>query len=122
MLEDAVLGLGQAIVVGVQNFVRAPDVQPVCCGGAPWQIQQHINVVADDANLGRHGLHLRHAFQLFERALLHLFRHAGSRNARAQLALLLQPRVALAKLAMNGLELLAQIHLALPAVHGVLHL
>ena len=121
-LEDALLDLLQAVVIFAQDAGRLGQVEPVLGLDGPGQLDQPLQVAADDADLGRERVLLLQPLDLDQRLGLDLLRHAGGFDLLAQLAghRCLVP--ALAQLLLDGADLLAQEVLALLLVHPGLRL
>ena len=113
VVEDAVLDLLQVVVVLVEDLGRAPHVHLGGRGNAPRQAGHPLEVGARDAVLRRHGGDARQALQLLQRLGLDLFGHAGRFDLLAQVLDIALRLVALAQFLLDGLELLAQVELAL---------
>ena len=122
VLQDPLLGLGQAIVVLLQDLRRPGDVYVVLGLPGPGQLDEPVEVGADDAHLGGGGGHLRQPPHLLLRLLLHLVGHLGGADLLLQLVDLPGHEVALAQLALDGPHLLPQVILPLALVHLILHL
>ena len=121
-LEDALLDLGQAVMVLVEDAARFGDVDALLGELRPRQLDQPIEVAADHGVLGaRLGRALKPR-QLLQRLLLGLLRHLGLFNGLAQFGDLGAGAFALAKLLLNLAKLLAQDVLALPALQRFLGL
>src|SRR4029079_7507296 len=115
-LEDALLDLGQAVMVLVKDAARFGDVDALLGERRPRQLAQPIEVAADHGMLGaRLGRALKPR-QLLQRLLLGLLRHLGLLNGLTQFRDLGAGAFALAKLLLNLAKLLAQDVLALPAL------
>ena len=117
VLEDPVLDLLEVVVVLVEHLPRVSDVEVV--GGLlrPGQLNQPLEVAADDAVLRRGG---RQPFEPRELAVGGLARFLGQPGGVEPLAQLVDLRlglVLLAELALDRLQLLAQVVLALALVH-----
>ena len=122
VVENAVLHLLQFVVILVQNLLGLANVDLRARALGPRQHRQPLDVVAGERVVGGHGRHARQARQLLQGLLLHVLGHAGGVDLLAQLLDLALALVLLAQLLLDGLELLAQIVVALRLLHLVLHL
>ncbi len=93
MLQDTFLGLGEAIVRAIQQLGGLGDVQLVCGGFLPGQLDQPLHIGADHAHLGRSRRHGRQAGEFFFSALAYLVGHLGGVDALSELLDVLQVRV-----------------------------
>ena len=120
-LEHPVLHVAQGVVVLVEDPLRLGQLEVLLAAHVPRQLGDVLQERADD--LALHGLAADPA-QPAELAV-HFLPGLGGQVERLELlAQLLQvvPLVALAQLALDGLELLAQEHLALPLAQLLLDL
>ena len=120
VLEDALLGLLQAVVVLVEDPLGLDDVEPVLGLLVPGQREDPVDVVADDGGLGAHRAHHLELLQLLldlERGLL---AHPLGLELLLDLLDLVLELVALAQLLLNGLHLLIQVVLLLRLLHLLL--
>ncbi len=115
IFEDALLDLGQAVMVLVEDAPRLGDVDAVLRGLRPGKLDQPIEIGADHAVLGGRLGHALEPLQLLQRLLLGLFRHAGLGDRLAQIGDLGLALVAFAELLLYLAKLLAQDVLALAA-------
>jgi hypothetical protein len=122
VLEDAPLHLGEAVVVVVEDAPRLVDGDRLFLGQCPWELDQPVEIRAQHRRLGRLLGHLRQARQLLARMLLDFLGHAGLRDLLAELRHFRRVVVALAQLLLDGLQLLAQQHLALAPFEAPLRL
>ncbi len=122
VLEDALLHLVQRVVVAVELLAGVLDVQVVVGLLRPGQVGDPLQVGARDRVLGRSGGDALEAVQLLVGDLLHLGRQAELLDPLAQLVQLLLLLAQLAQLLLDGLELLAQVVLALGLGHLALDL
>jgi len=122
VLDDAVLGLLEAGVVGVEHLLRAREIDHLVGALAPRQRHEPVDVGAGDGVLGGRGRHFREPIELAERLLTNLLGHAGGVDLGAQIVELLGLVVALAELLLNGLHLLTEQILALVLADLGLHL
>ena len=121
VLQNALLGPPQAIVLRVQHLGRVAQVQVVGSAFLPGQFQNPLDVIAQDAHLGRHGRQVAQPLDLAQSHLAGLVGQGLLLDALPQFPHLPAPQVALAQLVLNGLDLLAQVGLALKAVHLLLN-
>ena len=107
-------------MVSVEDFFGLLHVQPLLGALVPRQLQYRVEVVADDAGLGRTRLLLGKALRLLEQLLFRLF----GKMQRADLVGVASCVVVLvlAQLVADDMQLLAQIVVALALVHAFLHL
>ncbi len=122
VVQDAVLHLLQLVVVLVQNLLGLADVDLRSGAPGPGQNGQPLDVVARQRVVGGHGRHARQPRQLLHGLLLHLLRHSRRIDLLAQFVGLALALVLLAQFLLDGLQLLAQIVVALRLLHLVLHL
>src|SRR5207249_1884534 len=116
-LDDAVLHVGQAGVVLVEDPARLGQVEVVVRPHVPGDVQHPVQVGADPAVLG---VLLARPLQAVEFALhlgAHAVRHAGLDDALAVGRD--DVRGALVELLLDGFELLAQQELALRLLHAL---
>ena len=120
ILDDALLDLLEAEVVGLEHFLGRRDVEMHFAALLPRGLHQPIDEIAHH---GRFRGHRRHELQLGELGvglLARLFRHARRLDALLELADLVRRLVELAELLLNGLHLLVQVVLALALLHLLL--
>ena len=122
VLENPVLGLFQARMIGVEHRLGLRQVDDLVGPLVPRQRDQPVDVGARDGVLGGRGRHLRQAVELAKRFLLDRLGHAGRFDLLGELLDFLGLIVALAELLLNRLHLLAQEVLALVPPHFGLHL
>ena len=120
LLEDALLHARDAVVVLVQHALRAVQVQVVLGVGAPGDVQDPVEVRADDLVLGRLVGDAPQARELAVGRGAHLVRQRGLLDSPPELVDL--GLVALAQLVLDGLELLAQHEFPLALLDVLLHL
>ena len=118
-LQDALLDLFQAVVVGVQNLFREVDGARFLRPLLPRHRQQPVDVVAAHGGLGRHGRHGFELFQLLDALVEHVLGHARGLDLLAQLVEL--ALLAAAQLFLDGLDLFVEVILFLRALHLPLH-
>src|SRR5262249_18685746 len=121
-LEDALLNLLKIVVVFVQNFMRICDVQIVFGRNAPWEADQPVEIGPDHRMLRRFRRNHSQPLEFLVRRFAGRGRHLGLFDLLVDLLDLAGASVALAELLLNGLELLAQIVLALILVELGLNL
>ena len=117
VLDDALLHLLEPRVVGVEHLPRGRDVEPLLGARAPRQRHHPLQVGADHPGLGALGL----ALQARELALglpAGGLGHAGGLDAGGPVVAAV---AVLAQLAADRLQLSAQEHLALAALHALGH-
>ncbi len=88
---------------------------------APRNLDEPVDVVANDGRLGRHRRHQLQLAELRGRLLFGVLRHAGRLDALLELRELVRRILHLAELLLNGLHLLIQVVLALALLHLLLH-
>ena len=115
-LEDPILDVLQSVVVLVEHAAGLRHVELLGAPLVPGQLGDRLEVRADD--LGLHGLpaDARQPLPLPVDFLAGVLGQVERVELRAQLLqALVRAAVGFAELLLNGLELLAQVHLALPA-------
>ena len=120
-LEHAILHVVEAVVLGRQHLLGVLEIDLVLAARVPRQLADPLEVVADDLGLHAFATDALEARQL----ALHLFAHLLGQHERfeALFELLdLALFVVVAELFLDRLELLAQVHLALPLAELFLHL
>ena len=122
VIQDAVLHLFQIVVIFVQNLGRALHVHLRARGDVPGQVGHPLQVGARHAVFRRCRRHARQPVQLAHGLGLHFFGHAGGFQLFAQFLDIALRIVALAQFLLDGLQLLAQIELALALRKLALHL
>ena len=116
VLEDPVLDLLEVVVVGVEDLAGVLDVEVVVGLLRPRQLDQPLEVGADDAVLGGGGRQPLEPRELAVGGLAGLLGQPGRLDPLAQLVDLRLGLVPLAELALDRLQLLAQVVLALALV------
>jgi len=122
VLQDAVLDLLQPVVVGVEHGGGVGHVEIVGRLLHPRQVENPVDIGADDADLRRHWRHGRQPREFLFRLGPHVFRQVLGRHGGAQLVQLLGEDVQFAQLALDDAHLLAQEVLAVGAIDLLLHL
>ena len=117
VLEDPVLDLLEVVVVGVEHLAGVPEIEVVGGLGRPGQLDQPLEVSANDPVLGRRRGQLLEPRELAVGGLARVLGEVGRLDALAQLVDLGLGLVLLAELALNRLQLLAQVVLALALLH-----
>ncbi len=121
IFDDPILDLLEAVVIGIEHLLRLADVFLDLALLAPGQVEQHVQIIADDRRFGAHRLHalelLELGFGLFagflaELGLGDLFGQFGDFVARVVVA---------AQLVLDRLELFVEIVFALGLFHLPLH-
>src|SRR5437764_240218 len=119
-LDDALLHLLEAVVVLIQDVLGRADVLRDLRLLLPRQVDDGLDVVANDRRLGGHR---RHELQLLQLRLRFLARFLVHVRAADLLLHLLEVRalLAFAELLLDRLHLLVQVVLALALLHLPLH-
>jgi hypothetical protein len=121
VLEDALLDLLEAVVVGVEDLPGILDVEVVLGALGPGEVGDPVQVGPGHGVLGAGGGDALEPVQLLHRHLLDLGGQAGLLEPLAELVELLLLLAELSQLLLDGLELLAQVVLALRLRHLALH-
>ena len=111
VLDDAVLHVVEARVVGVEHLARVLGIEPLLGALAPRDGEQPVEVVADHGRLGRLVAHALEPRELLVGLLEHVLGHLGLGDLRA--VLLDDRALVLAELLADRVELAAQDVLAL---------
>ena len=117
VLKNAVFHAFQAVVVGIQDFLRLTQVFFDLAAGVPRNLHHPLNVAAYN---GRFSRHWRHHFQLLQFCfglLFRLFRHLRRVDLTLQRFVFVRRVVHLAELFLNRFHLLIQIVLTLRFLH-----
>jgi hypothetical protein len=117
VLDDALLDLLEAVVVLVEDLAHLGDVDVVRGLLRPRDVEDPVEVGADDGVLGRADLHGAEALELLARDLLGLVREVRLRDALLEAVEVALIALVLAELLLDGLELLAKDVLALVLAH-----
>jgi hypothetical protein len=120
-LEDPVLDVAKGVVVLLEDLGRPRNVQPLLRALGPRQLTDGLEVGADDLRLHALGTHPFESAQLSVDLLAGGFREFEGLEFFAQFFEVFSTSV-LTELALNGLELLAQEHLALTIAQFLLDL
>jgi len=120
VFKHALLRLLEAVMVLVQHRFGAGDVQVVLGALPPRQREQPVDVVADDARLGRRRRHPLEPVDFLGDPLAHVVRHVGLFQLGAQLLDLARPAFLVAKLFLDRLHLLAKVIFLLRLLHLLL--
>ena len=122
ILQNALFGLFQPIVAVVQHFGSRFYVLIVLRRLGPGQIEDPIQVGADDTSLWCKGRHSRQPGEFFFRFLLHFLRQSLVCQSLAQFLDLLSMGIRLTQFGLDGLHLLPQKVLSLGFINLLLHL
>ena len=122
IFEDALLDLGQAVMVLVEDAAGFGDVDLLVGQLRPGQLDQPIEIGADHAVLGGCLGHALEPLELLQRLVLGFLGHAGFGDRLAQFGNLGLAVLALAKLLLDLAKLLAQDVLALASGQRFLRL
>ncbi len=121
VLDDALLDLLQAVVIGLEHLFGGGDVKVHLAALFPRRLHQPVDEIAHHGRFRRHRRHELELRELGVRLLARLLRHARRLDALLELADLVRRLIELAELLLNGLHLLIQIVLALALLHLLLH-
>ena len=121
VLEDALLHLLEAVMIGVENLLGVLQVLDDLGRLAPRNRQQPVEVVAHHRRLGRHRAHRPQLLHFGVGLLPRLLAEAGLLDALLQLGDLVATVLGLAKLLLDRLHLFVEIVLALRLLHLTLH-
>jgi hypothetical protein len=108
-------------VVLIEDLFRLDDVHFFTGRLRPWQYSQPFDVIARERKIGGHGRHAGKPRQFLQRFFLGLLRHACGFDLLAQFFNVLLALVDLAEFLLDGLQLLAQVVVALRLLHLVLY-
>ena len=122
VIEDALLHLFQVVVIFVQDLRGAFHVDIRTGGNGPRQAGHPFEVGAGHAVFGRGGRHAGEPVEFAQGLGLDAFGHAGAFELGAQFLDIAVGVVAFAEFLLDGLELLAQVELALVLGQLSLHL
>ena len=115
--DDSFLDLVEAIVVFVQNFFGFFEIEVVRRSLRPGEIGHDLHPVAERRRLRGVRVHAFEFLELAQRLFLRSLRHVRRVDLFTELRDLFGEFVALAEFALNRLELLAQVELALRAIN-----
>ena len=121
VLDDPVLDLVERVVILVEDFLRLGDVLLEAALLAPWQPEQHVEIVAHHGRLGAHRLHRLELLELRRRLGLGVLRQLERVDLLLQLGDLVAGFLVTAQLGLDRLELLVEVVLALRLLHLPLH-
>ncbi len=121
VLDDALLDVVQAEMVALEDLLGALQVQDVVRTVRPREVQQPIDVGLAYRVFAGARRHARQAVVLAVRGGQHLLGQFGLVDALAQLVQFDRALVGVAQLALDGLQLLPQVVLALVLVDGLAH-
>ena len=110
-VEDALLDVLETVVVFIEDLLGNLEIEPVFALRRPGQAEHRVEVGANDGRLGGDCRHPFEARQLAIQLLLDIVRHAAFGDLAAE-GVHLTAAIA-AELVMDGLELFAQVVLAL---------
>ena len=122
VIQDALLHLFQVVVIFVQDFGGAFHIDMRARRNGPRQAGHPFQVGARHAVFGRCGRHARQPVEFAQGLGLDRFGHAGGFQFAAQFLDIAVGVVAFAEFLLDGLELLAQVELALVLRQLSLHL
>ena len=120
ILDDALLGLLEAVVILLEDLLRRVDVVVLFALVAPGKRKHPVDVVADDRGLRAHRLHHLELLELLAGFEVRLLGELLLLELRLELLNLALELVALAELLLNGLHLLIQVVLLLRLLHLLL--
>ena len=120
ILDDALLGLLEPVVVFVEDRLGVDDLELVAGLVLPGQREHGVDVVADDRGLRRHRAHHLELAQLLLEALGRLFGHLLAANLVFELLELVLELVLRTELLLNRLHLLVEVVLLLVLLHLLL--
>ena len=118
ILDDPLLDLLEAVVVGIEHVLRQLDVLPDLGALLPGDGQHPVQIVAHHGRLGRHRAHGPELLQLGHRLVAGFLAELGLLDPILELGRLVLAVLELAQLLLDRLHLLVEIVLAL----GLLHL
>ena len=119
ILQQPVLDLAHAVVILIEHFGGAREVDPATGLYAPGQIEHRFNIVFQHRALRSVDGCARQARKFLFRALAGLALHFGIAQAGAQRAQLLI--LVFAKFFLDGVDLLAQVIVMVGFVHDLAH-
>ena len=116
-LDEPLLDLVEAVVVFVEDGAGVRDVEVVDGRLAPRQVEEGLDVGADDAELAARGLHLLQTAELLLDDLVDLVGHLLGVDAGLEIVEVAVVAVDLAELLLDGLVLLPEVVLLLVLIH-----
>ena len=116
-LDEPLFDLVEAVVVLVEDGAGVRDVEVVDGRLAPRQVEEGLDVGADDAKLAARGLHLLQAAELLLDDLVDLVGHLFGVEAGLEVVEVAVVAVDLAELLLDGLVLLPEVVLLLVLIH-----
>jgi hypothetical protein len=120
VLDDALLGLLQAVMIGVEDALGLGDVELLDGALVPRQGQHGVDVVAHDGRLGAHRAHHLELAQLLLEAVAGLGAHLAPAHPLLELGDLVLELVLTAELLLDRLHLLVEVVLLLVLLHLLL--
>ena len=121
VLDDPLLDLLEAEVVGVEHLLRLDDVVADLGALLPGDGEHPVEVVAHHRRLGAHRRHAAELLEFLQRLLARFLRQLGGLDPRLELGGFVLAVLALAEFLLDRLELLVQVVLALRLLHLPLH-
>src|SRR6185436_10243359 len=118
-VEDSVLDLVEAVVIGVQNSAGVRNVEDLVGALAPWDGDDPVDEIAGDCELGRHWRHTAQLSKLAQRSLLDDLRQRFLPNLGLELGEIVA--ILFAQLLVDDPQLLLEIELALVLEHRPAH-
>ena len=115
------LTLLQAVVVGVEHFLRGLEVLAHLGLLLPRHAEQPVEVVAHDRGFGRHRRHLLELVEFGARLGFDRLGHAGFGDLAREFVQVVRRFVDLAQFLLDRLHLLVEVVLALALLHLRLH-
>src|SRR6059036_1339793 len=116
MLENSLLDFYQSIVILVEDLLRLPKIQVVGSLNAPRKVGHPIQIRTDSGSLGGIGVHSLEAAYLPVEFLAGFLRNSGFIRLLHVLPDFFGQFVPLAQLALDRLELLAEVIFSLALV------
>ena len=120
--EDALFDLLEAVVIGVEDLLRAAEIAELATLLAPRHRHQPVDVVARHGGLGRDRRHRLEALELLFGLLLGLLGHLGLFDLLFQLLDFLGALILAPELVVDRLDLLVEVVLLLRLLHLLLDL
>src|SRR5579872_6453029 len=113
ILDDTIFDFLEIVVILIEDLARFLDLDVVIARLAPRELDDPIQVRANDAVLGRRLRNFRKPVKLAIRGLLRIFRELRVVDLLAKLVDIGLLRIGLAQLVLNCAQLLTEIELAL---------